>query len=474
MPRFDRANCPFKLDPSVTPGRDVRCGYLTVPEYHARPSGQSLRLAVAISTSRLQKRPDDPVIFLGGGPGDPALGTLGPSLGSGSIDSLVGARDLVLIDQRGTGFSQPFIGCPEVVQANLVAAQAKPNPTTEAAGLTKSLRACRARIVKAGVDPSAYTTPENALDMIDLIHVLGYSSVNLYGLSYGTRLALTVMRFAPAELRSVVLDAVFPPTQNSFAPGAAIARSFKLLFAQCAGAAKCRSGHPSLQASFDAVVTRLDRSSVQITVHPGGGNASLKVWLTGQGLASLVFEGLYDWQTIPILPDVIWQANHGRYGGVAKLYERHELALAAESWGMHYSVMCSEDAPFTTISAITKSSQGLAKSMREDFRTNLVSVWQACKTWNVSSVGPAQKKPVSSTVPTMLMNGEFDPVTLPAATAAAAKSLSHAYSYPFPGMSHGVVISGHGCPTGMVLDLWNDPTHAPGGGCLKGMGHPFK
>src|SRR5579872_5054021 len=150
VPRFDRADCPFKLDPRVTPGRDVRCGYLTVPEYHARQSGQSLRLAVAISTSRSPDHPADPVIFLGGGPGDPVLGTLGPSLGSGSIESLVGTRDLVLIDQRGTGFSQPFMGCPEVVQANLVAAQAKPNPTTEAAGFTKALRACGARLVKSG------------------------------------------------------------------------------------------------------------------------------------------------------------------------------------------------------------------------------------------------------------------------------------------------------------------------------------
>ena len=190
---FQTTSCPFKLAAGVVEGKDVRCGYLTVPADHSRPQGTTIRLAVAIFKASYSNPAPDPVVDLQGGPGTQLLATIGPVLTPTNLPHFqLGDRDLILLDQRGVGYSQPSLGC----QAS------------------ETLLACHDRLVRQGINLNDYNTIQNAEDVHDLVHALGYHQVTLWGISYGTRLALTVMRLFSADIRSVVLDSTSPPQVN--------------------------------------------------------------------------------------------------------------------------------------------------------------------------------------------------------------------------------------------------------------------
>jgi hypothetical protein len=159
---FHLAPCPFGGVAGVVEGRDVRCGYLVVPEDHSRPGGPTLRLAVAIFKSPAPHPAADPVLLLVGGPGGSALQTPGPHYIATSLNEWPRDRDLIVFDQRGTGYSQPSLACPEL---NMVG-----NATT----FLQAVRACHDRLVREGVNLHAYTTIQNTADVHDLVRVLGY------------------------------------------------------------------------------------------------------------------------------------------------------------------------------------------------------------------------------------------------------------------------------------------------------------
>jgi pimeloyl-ACP methyl ester carboxylesterase len=183
----------------------VQCGYLSVPEDHTRPQGSKIRLAIAIFKSASAHPKPDPVVYLQGGPGGPLVDALGPSFTSNSLAAWPGDRDLILLDQRGTGNSQPSLACPELT-------------TMAHARFVEAMRACHDRLVREGINLNDYTTLQSTGDVHDLVQALGYRQANLYSISYGTRLALTVMRLSPSDVRSVVLDSVFPPPRPTFSP----------------------------------------------------------------------------------------------------------------------------------------------------------------------------------------------------------------------------------------------------------------
>jgi pimeloyl-ACP methyl ester carboxylesterase len=241
---FQQAPCPFALSGSLVEGKNVTCGFLTVPEDRSQPQGPTIQLAVAIfKASSLHPAPD-PVLVLGGGPGQALLENQGPRY---NVGNLLSNRDLILLDQRGAGYSQPSLRCLD----------------------NETLQACHARLVKSGINLNAFTTLENAADVHDLIRALGYRQVNLEGVSYGTRLALTVMRLYPADLRSVVLNSVAPPQVNLFTsvPQAA-GRAFDVLFQGCAADRSCNATYPHLQAVFYQLVADLNTTPVTFQATP--------------------------------------------------------------------------------------------------------------------------------------------------------------------------------------------------------------
>jgi pimeloyl-ACP methyl ester carboxylesterase len=374
---------------------------------------------------------------------------MGRTFKPGNLASLQN-RDLILLDQRGTGYSQPSLRC----SAN------------------ETLRACHDRLVKSGINLNAYTTLENAADVHDLIRALGYQQVNLEGVSYGTRLALTVMRLFPTDLRSVILDSVIPPQVNAFTsrPSAAL-RAFDVLFHRCAADPSCKATYPNLQAVFYHLVADLNTTPITFDTTPQAGK-SVTMHFTGNDLVLWLQQSLFQTQLISQLPAVIFRIRNHDYEQLFSILGN--LIDDTMSWGMFYSVMCGEDAAFTTPQALKTSVQGLPPQAQPALLDKVMSSFSVCQFWGVKPVPVIQKEPVRSTIPTLILQGEYDPVTPPTNGMLAAQTLSKHYFFLFPGVGHSVADSDIGtCPTDITNAFLENPAENPNASCISSMQEPF-
>jgi pimeloyl-ACP methyl ester carboxylesterase len=448
---FQTTSCPFKLAAGVVKGKDVVCGYLTVPEDHISPQGPTIRLAVVIIKAAYAVPASVPVIDLQGGPGTELLANLGPVLTPTNLSNFqLGNRDLVLLDQRGVGYSQPSLGC----QAD------------------ETLLACHDRLVRQGINLNDYNTIQNAGDVHDLVRALGYHQVTLWGISYGTRLALTVMRLFPADIRSAVLDSTSPP-QVDIETGfpAATQRAFDTLFQGCATNPSCNQHYPHLQAVFARLVSDLNQHPATVQVTDPLSGKTVRGVITGDDVVNGVRNALYDTALLPKLPKVIYQLAHHDYSHeAAAVSEAANAALGSDSVGMFYSVTCSEST--LTPQAIPAAVQMVEPEMRHYFLTSLQSDYANCQLWHVQPVPAAQWQPVTSAIPTLILAGEYDPATPPAYGMLAARTLSKNYFFLFPGMGHGVV-GRNFCPTSMFRDFLELPTSKPDTTCMSAVQEPL-
>ena len=260
----------------------VRCGRLVVPERRSGPGKRRVRLFVTRLPSRVQPV-GEPVVVLQGGPGDT------PDLASFVDHRLRDGHEVIILDQRGTGRSVPSLACPEVSDESIAQLGKDPRAKASRDALVNAARACRKRLVKAKVDLGAYNTRENAADVADLRRALHIAEWDLVGNSYGSRLALTVLRDHPQGVRAVAGSGVYPPNENSFTDIAtATADAFDVLFA----------AHPGLRATFVALVRRLEREPVRATAATATGQR-VPVLFDGDNLVIMVRAALYQTSLIP-------------------------------------------------------------------------------------------------------------------------------------------------------------------------------
>ena len=255
--RFEAGPCPFKADEKIL--AQVRCGYLIVPENRARPDGRQLRLAVAIARSANATPRPDPVVLLSGGPGDSFVQNTA-RLMNVVMAGLRADRDLIIWDQRGTGFSEPVF-CPELNARWREIGARGLERSARVSERRQALAHCRETMLRQGVDLSQYNTVVSAHDLDDLRRVLGVAQWNLVAISYGTRLALEAMRLAPQGIRSAVLTSPLPPNlpidvRSAFAD--VLAR----LSRACAAQPDCNAAYPETEQSLWAAVRELDQKPV--------------------------------------------------------------------------------------------------------------------------------------------------------------------------------------------------------------------
>src|SRR5690349_10220213 len=195
---FEKGTCQFSLHAGFVDGQNVLCGFLVVPEDRNDPHSATIRLAVATFKTPSATPAPDPIIFLQGGPGGRVIQDFAPLVMSHQLDlaSQFDNHDVIFIDQRGTGYSKPSLQCPEYIDVQHMTDQ-QLTPDQQVTQQNSALIQCHDRLARSGIKLSAYTTYSDAADVHDLIEALNYKLVNLYGVSYGTRLALEVMRAFP-------------------------------------------------------------------------------------------------------------------------------------------------------------------------------------------------------------------------------------------------------------------------------------
>jgi pimeloyl-ACP methyl ester carboxylesterase len=306
----------------------------------------------------------------------------------------------------------------------------------------------------------------------DLVRALGYQQLNLEGISYGTRLALTVMRLFPADLRSVILDSVIPPQVNHFTkiPQAAV-RAFDVLFHGCAIEPYCNATYPNLQAVFYYLVADLNTTPITFQATSQSGKP-VTVHFTGNDLVQWLRNSLYSTYLIPMLPAMIFHIRQHDYTQLAQVYGNR--VFSSINWGLFYSVMCGEDAAFTTRHTLQTSVQGLPPPAQPALLDIGLSEFSACQFWGMKPVPAIQKDPVRSPIPTLILQGEYDPATPPANGMLAAQTLSKSYFFLFPGVGHGVEASNaSNCPHDIAQAFLAHPTEKPDASCIRSLPEPF-
>jgi pimeloyl-ACP methyl ester carboxylesterase len=475
LPIFQPAACPFVLPEDYAEGEQVDCGYLLVPETRGDLHTRIIRLAVAIFHPPGGASEPDALVHLSGGPGASALELLRYQF-TDLFEPLLEAagRDLVIFDQRGVGRSQPALDCPQLDALSLELLDHESGgellSDQQITGqMLDAIADCRNELSRHA-DLSAYNSPASAADVGDLAAALGYERVNLWGGSYGTRLALEVMRSEPSWVRSVVLEAVYPPDADLYLEAPAnFQRALDLTFDSCAANPVCAGNYPDLREGFYAAVARLNEDPVQRVITNPLDRREYSSVMDGDALLGLVFQALYDTYFRYRLPGVLDDVARGEYDMVDRLRGVLVGLLPVSSRGMMFSVQCAEALSLDDLQSY-EASLAAYPQIRGMYEYGLVGrlAYLGCQVWDVPPLPDAARGPVESGIPTLLMSGEFDPVTPPAWAQRAARALSTAYLFEYPGVGHGASAV-DGCPRRMMIDFLRDPSRAPEAGCIEAM-----
>ncbi|HVE86424.1 MAG TPA: alpha/beta hydrolase [Myxococcales bacterium] len=415
----------------------ARCGVLQVPEDWARPDGARLDLKVAVIPARGVADPA-PVFALAGGPGQAATEqhvSMMAALSQAQRD-----RDVVLVDQRGTG-------ALSTLKCDLGEAVEDPDALSnekEAALVDRCLKEVRG-------DPRHYTTLDFVRDLDAAREALGYERIHLFGVSYGTRAALAYLRAYPDRARTAVLDSVAPP---SMLVGDQMAltgqRALDLDFQRCAATSACATRFPDLPAALERVLDHLQRQPQPVKLRHPTTNAPVEVTLTRFGFARTAQFYSYTPELVGLLPLLI----HGADGAAdlspvaAQVLHAQELLEGGLSRPLYFSVICAEDVPFFGEAPARAGWLPERSYLGDSVRSELKRV---CARWPHTAVDRSFKEPVRSAVPVLLLSGEADPVTPPEFAEEARRALSHSVHVVVKG--HGHNVSPRGCLPSLIGQL---------------------
>lgn len=409
-PHITTATPPTTYDPApcyfdIPAAESADCGYITVPENRQDPSQGTIRLYFAHFKSHRADPPPDPIVYLIGGPGVSGLYNI--DIAYHHFKVYLANRDVIVLDQRGMGYSEPALRCD----------------LDESTNYYPAFQACVEDYSAQGVDLSAYTTTENAADVEALRLALGYEQWNVVGVSYGARLALMVMHDHPDGLRSVIVDSVAPLADVN--TGNVWESTRLTLFEDCANDPACNAAYPNLAevyAEANRQVAAAGKSSAGLVFH-------------ANSLRDFIYEQMWTTDGAWDVPRQIYAIADGQVDLITYPEDPYTVFLL-----MNRAMLCSDYG---------------GRNNRE------------CQALGMGDT-PAivGNTPLESDIPTLIVNGTYDARTPTVGAKASANGLSNANFYEFPYTSHGVVRSGGPCPQAMALAFLDDPTRAPDSSCM--------
>jgi pimeloyl-ACP methyl ester carboxylesterase len=462
QPRFVPGPCPVDFPDYL----QVTCGHLIVPEDRQAAEPRLIKVAVGIGKASGGARQPDPVFYLHGGPG---LGVLGRTrwwpLSPFRVD-----RDVIVMDQRGSGFSEPALTCPEMADIPFRTLAEDTLMADASAYHVQQAQACAARLSKLPADLRFYTNREVAQDLEDLRVALGYGPIDLFAWSAGTRAALTMLRMYPRSVRAAILDSVFmPPGIDYYAELAPNAqKTFIALFAVCAATPACSRAYPDLPVTFARTVERLQSAPARFTVKdPVTGQFAMAA-MNGRGFVGLLYRLMYESYRLGSIPAIIAAVHDGDYSALpdlmaAPLAEPEQYAVA-----MNHAIHCTESAPFTSAGTIESAWSTADAHYLGYYHWDIdpAAFMALCPLWPTRPKDVIDQTPVVSDVPTLIFSGALDPASPPQHAAFAAQTLTHSTLLTFPTLSHFVWEYGRDCPKQIALGFLNAPDRRPDDRCI--------
>ncbi len=401
---------------------EAQCGRLAVPENPANPEGRQLELFVArVPAINLRKRPD-PLFVLAGGPGMAASTFYTEA--AGPLSRIHRDRDIILVDQRGTGRSNGLF-------CNL-----DDDALWRAPGeIVTEARKCLAALGRHA-DVALYTTSLAVQDLDRVRAALGYRVIDLYGVSYGTRVAQQYVRRFPQHVRAVILDGVVPPQVALGASTPLDAQaSLDDIFARCVHDPACHARFGDPNVAYRALRQTLAMHPAVVSLADPTTGEPLTMTFTDLHLATVLRLSSYTSEQAALLPLSLYEAYaHNDFAPLASQFlvvnQTYEDVLA---YGMQNTVVCTEDVPFYDRQRIDRS------RLEQTFlgTSQLDALEQVCALWPRGPIDPDFHAPLHSDVPVMILSGADDPITPPADAALAARYLTRHVIVELEGMGHG-------------------------------------
>ncbi len=455
VPPFEKAECPF----DVPIGYRIECGFVSVPEDRSQPGGRTIKIGTAVVHSTSDRPQADPLVFLSGGPGGAIVAALPNMLQA--LDPILAVRDVVFFDQRGVGWSQPPLACPELEPVAMAGLKGQTLPLDESLA---PYEACRDRLLGEGVNVAAYNTVENAADVEDLRRALGYDQINLLGVSYGTMLAQVVVRDYPDHIRSAVLDSAYPIWEYVMADApASLTHYFETVFANCEQDLVCHTAYPEVRIAFAQLFDRLQHQPITLTNVDPVTREPFTFTIDHLGLIGWLIDALPTQ-----LPGLLYSLRDGDYTQVLQMQRTLLKEARRPRWpvsdGMKTSVLCS-----------LRLFQVTAQQRADSAAKYPIAPWPAksseasmtvCQRWPSHSIDARDAAPLQTAVPLLVIGGEYDPGSPPRYAETIAAASEHGYAFIVPGAGHAALISADPCANGIVYAFLNDPLRRPAGDCL--------
>lgn len=398
-PVFVPGACP-KAAQAVT--LKLQCGTVAVPENRSEASSRTIQLAVFILGGDAAGAAADPIMFLTGGPGDGAFGILKVVARFPETRALLAHRPFVTFDPRGIGYSTPPLNCGNLVDT-----------------------ACVKKLAAEGTDFRGYTLRENVADVDAVRQALGAPAIDLYGISFGSRWALDVVRAYPGTVRAMVLDGPQPPQTREDSRSAKLSASAIIgLIQACEHDTACGAAFPDLANRYFAGVAALDANPIVV-----GGQT-----ITGSQIASALFTAQYNPRFLGDIPLAMNQTANGQLpallaSGTNLIPINDSASLAVAELVACGESFRTEDVPGLTRLAKTSGPAALVAS-------GYLASYAECALWPHATSPQAQLRPVRSAIPAFIYIGEYDPTTTFAYAETAAQTLPNAQIVLFPGRSH--------------------------------------
>lgn len=459
MPGFVKGPCPTPPTP-IEALATARCGRLTVPENRSVKNGKTISLSVAIIPSKSASPKPDPIVWLAGGPGDDAITEIPWALGG----ELNRDRDVIFISQRGTFSAQPNSTCPSVDQAAGVAMDLPFNSDAYGAIVEEAQRACRRELIARGLDLAAYNDAQSAADFEDARRALGYPKWNLYGISYGTHLALAYMRLFPEGLRAVGIDGVLPPWAAGAAIGWKAAEGIKAVFAECAAQPECNRRYPDLEGQFRRLVVQYEKQPQTYLARLPGRTEPVKVKIDGGMLVQWVASpGTHLAGQVPAALDELARGKPDRMVQMWAAARLDPNGVGIVGQGLFNTIACSQWVPYETEDEVIAAGSAFFPEFPRSVLRNALNnqfLREICAVWDVAKAPASVREPLTSDIPTLVINAQYDAQTAPSNGALAAKGLSHAAQVTIPNVAHVAFASpspaANACAQQIARDFFND------------------
>ncbi|MGI5447834.1 alpha/beta fold hydrolase [Streptomyces sp. CA-243310] len=461
--RYEPGPCPKTPDP-IPALKGARCGTLTVPENRGKPDGRKIGLGVAIVAAAASTPKADPIVWFAGGPGDDAVGEAQMAIDGG----LNRDRDVIFMSQRGTYSADPALPCPVVDEFTARSVGLVYNAPSTGRMHVDATRTCRDQLAGRGADLAAYDSTESAADYADLRVALGLAQWNVFGISYGTDLALVYLREHPEGIRSVGLDGILPPSTAGPALTWASAREgFDGLFRACAREPACNRRYPNLSDTFEGLVRRLEARPITTTVTVPGRAEPVKVVLDGGALVNWLTSATHLAAGVPRSLD---ELAHGKPQRIAEQWAGGKVspkAIGRISQGLAYGVFCREWVPFESEADVLRAGREAFPSFPRSVLAQgpqLPFIHADCAAWNVPAAPRSIRDVTRSDVPTLAMSAGFDAQTGADNGPYVARTLSRATVVTIPYVAH-VAFAASPCAQEITLSFFDAPT-APKTGCV--------